>query len=253
MQISILGTGNVATVLGKSLKAADHEIVQVYGRDEAAANALAKELGAEAVVDLHSVKKHVDLLLMAISDSAIAKIAEELHVDHVIVAHTAGSVSKEVLQKMSKNYGVFYPLQSLRKEMQVMPDIPLLIDGNTAEVQTLLFDVAKDISTQVQLADDATRLKLHLAAVLVSNFTNHLFALADAYCIQENVDFKMLQPLMEETVLRLRNKQPNQVQTGPAIRHDQSTIDLHLQMLQSNPHLQNVYALLTKSIQEKVD
>lgn len=251
MQISIFGTGNVATVLGKSLKAADHEIVQVYGRDEAAANALAKELGAEPVFEMHAVKKHVDLLLMSISDSAIAKIANELHVDKIVVAHTAGSVPKEVLQKMSKNYGVFYPLQSLRKEMEAMPNIPLLIDGNTAEVQTLLFDLAKDISQQVQLADDVTRLKLHLAAVVVSNFTNHLFALADAYCQTENVDFKMLQPLMEETALRLRHVKPANVQTGPAIRHDQSTIDLHLQMLQNNPALQTVYEMLTKSIQQK--
>ncbi len=253
MQISIFGTGNVATVLGKMLKAADHEMVQVYGRDEAAAKALAKELGAEPVVEMHAVNKHVDLLLMAISDSAIAKIAETLHVDHTVVAHTAGSVSQEVLQKMSKNYGVFYPLQSLRKQMEALPNIPLLIDGNTPEVQTMLFDLAKDISPQVQLADDATRLKLHLAAVVVSNFTNHLFALADAYCQTEKVDFALLQPLMEETASRLRHAKPAAVQTGPAIRNDQSTIDLHLQMLQNNPQLKLVYEMLTKSIQGKLD
>ncbi len=253
MRISIIGSGNVATVLGKNFKAAGHELVQVIGRNAVAVQQLANELAAEAVVDLASLNAHVDLLLLAVSDSAIAKMAEQLHLDHMVVAHTAGSVSKDVLQKMSKNYGVFYPLQSLRKEMDALPHIPFLIDGNTAEVQTILFDLAKDISTQVQLADDATRLKLHFAAVVVSNFPNHLFALADAYCQQANVDFNMLQPLMEETVMRLRNTAAAKVQTGPAIRNDQPTIDLHLQMLQDNPALQAVYAMLTKSIQGKLD
>ncbi len=49
-------------------------------------------------------------------------------------------------------------------------------------------------------ADDETRLKYHLAATMVNNFTNHLFALAASFCEKENISFAVLQPLIEETV-----------------------------------------------------
>ncbi|MEJ0101166.1 MAG: DUF2520 domain-containing protein [Bacteroidota bacterium] len=43
------------------------------------------------------------------------------------------------------------------------------------------------------------RVKLHVAAIFVSNFTNYLYILAEEYCRREGIDFKLLQPLIEET------------------------------------------------------
>ena len=97
-------------------------------------------------------------------------------------------------------------------------------------------------------ASDDQRLKLHLAAVIVNNFTNHLYALAADYCDNEQIDFKMLQPLIEETALRLREHLPRDVQTGPAIRKDMITIDKHLRILSEHPALKKIYLQMTDSI-----
>jgi predicted short-subunit dehydrogenase-like oxidoreductase (DUF2520 family) len=152
------------------------------------------------------------------------------------------------LKDISVNYGVLYPLQSLRKEMQYDADIPFLIDGNTEETKTLIEDFAKTLSTNVTKATDEERLKLHVAAVIVSNFTNHLYALAEDFCKKEKIDFQLLAPLIKETAGRVDTMSPTMAQTGPAARKDIFTLDKHIRLLSDHPKLRYVYLKLTDSI-----
>lgn len=251
MQIVILGTGNVATVLGRKMILADHDVVQVYGRKAGPAQELATTCYAAWTTDLQTIDTTADLYIIAVTDTAIPGIASQLRLDKKLVVHTAGSVPKKVLQPTSRNYGVLYPLQSLRKEMTSLPEIPFLVDGNTEDDLTLIHDFACTLSGQVQVANDAQRLTLHVAAVVVSNFTNHLYTLAEQYCQREGTDFKLLLPLITEVALRLQQVSPSATQTGPAIRHDALTIGKHLDLLNGHPALQEIYALFTKSIQQQ--
>lgn len=250
MNIVLIGSGNVATVLGKKIQAAGHDILQVAGRNEIATAELAALLNCEFTINWNFINRHADLYIIAVSDAALPGIHKQLDLDKKLVVHTAGSVSKEVLNKVSKNYGVLYPLQSLRKEKQSLPEIPFLIDANTQDSIALLQDFAETISGNVQVADDESRKKIHLSAVLVNNFTNHLYALAAEYCKNEHLDFSLLQPLIEETAERIQSASPIDVQTGPAIRKDDATIQQHLKLLQLHPGLMKLYELFTDSIQE---
>jgi predicted short-subunit dehydrogenase-like oxidoreductase (DUF2520 family) len=132
--------------------------------------------------------------------------------------------------------------------MEYTNDIPLLIDGNTEETITLIEDFAKTISTNVTKANDEQRLKLHIAAVVVSNFTNHLYKLAEDFCKNEKVDFTLLAPLIKETAERIQHASPADVQTGPAVRNDIFTIEKHLRILSDHPALKYIYIKLTDSI-----
>jgi len=250
LRIVIIGTGNVATVLGKKFLVAAHDIVQVYGRNKAHAEALADLLHTGYTTSLSQLDHTGNLYVLAVSDSAIPAMAAELQLDKKLVVHTAGSVSKNVLAPCSKNFGILYPLQSLRREMQALPEIPFLVDGNTEENLTLIADIAASFSNQVQQADDDQRLKLHVAAVVVSNFTNHLYTLARRYCLSENTDFQLLLPLIQAIAGRLHQFAPEEVQTGPAIRNDEPTIQKHLALLQQHPALQELYGWFTKNIQD---
>ena len=87
-----------------------------------------------------------------------------------------------------------------------------------------------------------------MGAVFVSNFTNHLYRLVQDYCEQQNISFEFLLPLIEETVQRLHSYKAAEVQTGPAVRGDKITLDKHLQLLQNEPQLTEVYLFLSKSI-----
>ncbi|MFT3823776.1 MAG: DUF2520 domain-containing protein [Chitinophagaceae bacterium] len=248
MRIVIIGSGNVANILGRKCREAGHAIVQVYGRNQQAVAALAAALEAPFTTTQEQLDSTADVYLLAVSDGAVAAVAGELKLYDKLLVHTAGSVSKEVLSAGSSRYGILYPLQSLRKEMERLPEIPLLIDGNTAESLQTIATFAGSLSAQVQQAGDEKRLHLHVAAVVVSNFTNHLYALADDYCKAEGLDFSLLYPLINEVAQRLYTASPQSVQTGPAIRKDTVTIEKHLALLQQYPALQKVYELLSDSI-----
>ena len=250
MNIIIIGTGNVAQVVGKKLLQANHTILQVYGRNQEALQECASALEAEPVTDLTQLNKaaEAELCIIATSDSAIPLIAGQLHLPGTIIVHTSGGVTIKALEK-HRRYGVLYPLQSLRKELPYLPKVPLFIDGNNDEVSAAITTLAKTISDEVHVANDEERLKLHVAAVFCSNFTNHLFALADHFCSSEKLQFDHLLPLIEETVHRMQFAAPENLQTGPAIRKDEETIQRHLQVLQPYPLLAYVYEVLTKSIQ----
>jgi len=169
-------------------------------------------------------------------------------IDDKPVYHTAAAVSKEVLKNISCNYGVIYPLQSLRKEMSVIPEIPFLIDANNEQTETLAMTIAEKLGSSVVKASDAERLKIHVAAVLVNNFTNHLFALTEGYCNKEGIDFQLLKPLIAETSNRAIQSSPSLEQTGPAIRNDHVTLEKHLKILSLHPELRELYLTLSNSI-----
>ena len=249
MRVVIIGAGNVATVFGRLIAKAGHEIVQVVSRNIASAQLLASKLGCAYADNPKILDTTADIYVVAMADAALNEIHESYFLGDKLIVHTAGSISQEILNKVSTKYGVIYPLQSLRKEnLELHQDIPLLIDGSSNEVIFIIEKFANSLSSTVSRADDEQRLKLHVAAVFVSNFTNHLYALAADYCKKEGLEFKMLQPLIEETALRLRYHLPGDMQTGPAARKDIITLDKHLRLLAQYPTLRTVYLRMTDSI-----
>ena len=251
MDIVILGSGNVAAVLGRKFKAAGHRILQVISRNASAASKLAYEWDTESANYPSIAKPNADVYIIAVSDDAIDDVINNIKLPKKVVAHTAASVSKDVLKNVTDHYGVFYPLQSLRKEDETPPQAPIFFDGSDEFTKKKLESLANSISPQhVAQAGDDTRLKLHVAAVFVNNFTNHLYSLAEDYCKKEGIDFKEMTPLIEETALRLKEISPSKSQTGPAARNDQETIQKHLALLESHPQMRKVYEFLTASIQQ---
>jgi predicted short-subunit dehydrogenase-like oxidoreductase (DUF2520 family) len=248
MKVVIIGSGNAATVLGRLIKKAGHTIIQVYSRTLGHAQQLANELGCNAVDKTTLINKDADIYIMALLDDALHEIDKVFQFGDRLVVHTAGSASIDVLKNVSSRHGVLYPLQTLRKEMKAPAEIPLLIDGNTEETIETITVFAKTISPLVYHMSDTERGKMHLMAVVVNNFTNHLFDLAYEYCKKENIDFKALYPIIDETVERIRTYPPCDVQTGPAKRNDSRTLSKHLRWLTDYPRLKYLYLKISESI-----
>ena len=248
MDIVIIGTGNVAYALARRIKGSEHRLVQVVGRNPVNAAHLGKMMEVPFAPLGTSLSKDAHLYIVAVADDALYSIGEWMQLDRKLVVHTAGSVSKDVLKNVSKNYGVLYPLQTLRKEMKILPEIPFLVDGNTPDDLALIEEFASSISGRVVMADDESRLKLHLAAVVVNNFSNHLFVLAEKYCSDEKLPFELLQPLIIETANRLTQIPAKDAQTGPAVRKDATTIAKQTKMLDKHSALKRIYEDMTASI-----
>ncbi|HZZ76005.1 MAG TPA: DUF2520 domain-containing protein [Puia sp.] len=250
MNIVLIGSGNVATVLGRKSQAAGHRIIQVYNRDADHANVLATRLGTTSTSYISSIDRKADLMIIALRDDAVGYVAREIGEVRSILVHTAGALSIDEVKGSNKSYGVLYPLQSLRKEIEILPALSILVEGNNTGTLRQLKEFAFSIAETVKEADDETRLKYHLAATMVNNFTNHLYSLAASFCEKENISFSVLQPLIEETAIRLRKTTPQKAQTGPAVRNDTSTIEKHGDLLKKYPDILNMYNLFTSEIQK---
>jgi predicted short-subunit dehydrogenase-like oxidoreductase (DUF2520 family) len=248
MQVTIIGTGNVATVVGRLLVQQGHAVLQVYGRDQLKAHALAKALGGIGVSDMADINDHADLYLIAITDDALPAIAAKLSVGDKLVVHTAGSVSKEVLRDASTNYGVLWPMKMIRKSMDGLGSVTIVVDGNTESSCRSIETIARMISTNITRAGDAQRLRMHMLAAVVSNFPNHLYRLAADYCAQQGIDFAVFYPIMEATVQQATQTHPADVQAGPAFRGDKDTMEKHQAMLVQHPQLQQLYTAISNSI-----
>lgn len=257
MKITLIGSGNVATHLGKNLVDVGHEIIQVFSRNLLKAKRLADEVEAEYINSLDNLSKDAELYVIAVKDDAIGPVAaklEMLGMQQKLVVHTSGATPMSIFEKFANSMirvGVFYPLQTFTKSRDLdFSGVPLCIDASSLDDRNLLTDLAYDISSEVYTIDDEQRACLHLAAVFVNNFTNHLYGIAAEILKSEDLDFEMLFPLIQETVDKLYAGTPKEMQTGPAIRNDQATIARHLDHLRENPEWQEIYRILTKNIQQ---
>lgn len=248
MNITIIGAGNVATVLGHKILSAGHRILQVYSRHAEHAARLAGQLQADPISSPGQIDQRTDIILIAVSDNAYALVVQQLPFTNALIVHTAGSVPMNILKPANPRYGVLYPLQSLRPESAIPTDFPILIDGVNPEVLNEVKNFADGLSKTVLRADDKLRLKYHLAAIFANNFTNHLLALTDAWCQSEGLSFQLLQPLILETAARLSYAAPEQLQTGPAVRNDTQTLKKHRRLLKSYPRMLRFYNRFTRSI-----
>ncbi len=248
--IVFLGFGNVNFHLIITLyKHNKDSVIQVYNRSKINLN---KELSKiPFTTDLSKIKE-ADLYIIGIPDDAIAAFSETLPLKNKLVVHTSGSVSMEALSERNRK-GVFYPLQTFSKNREVnFNTIPICIEAKEEADLELLTNLGNSLSEKVVEIDSDERSKLHLAAVFVNNFVNHLYAIGDDILGNNELSFDLLHPLIEETASKVKTLSPSEVQTGPARRGDQKTIEKHLHLLKEGPESE-LYQQLTESLMKKFD
>lgn len=249
MNISIIGSGNVAWHLAMALKASGNNILQITGRNENAVNEIAANVSAKPNYSFQKIDTENDLILLCVKDDAIEQVAKLLPKTSAILAHTSGFRSKDSLAECSKKYGVFYPLQTMKKGVKIpFVTVPFLIEGNSEEVTNSLSSIAAQLSNSVHTVNELQRQYIHIAAVFANNFTNHLYELAENILSSQNLSLDLLRPLMAQSAENVQQFSPSKLQTGPAARKDFFTIEAHLKLLSSDEEMTKVYRIITESI-----
>jgi predicted short-subunit dehydrogenase-like oxidoreductase (DUF2520 family) len=153
----------------------------------------------------------------------------------------------EMLNDKNRKAG-FYPLQTFSKNKEInFKEIPICLEAQNETDLQLLKQVAENISDVVLEINSVQRKSLHVSAVFVSNFVNHLYKIGNDICLENNVSFDVLKPLISETANKIMTLSPIDAQTGPAKRKDTTTINSHLSFL-TNENQKDIYKILTKSI-----
>ena len=248
IKVTLVGTGTVSQHLLRVFSTTNGvEVLDVLpSREDAISKALppAFKQGKQE----HKTEQ-ADIYIIAVSDDAISSVSEQLTYSNKIIAHTSGSVSMDALPKGIRR-GIFYPLQTFSKGRKVnFKTIPICIEAEKRGDLELLRKLAESVSESVFEISSEQRKSLHLAAVFVNNFTNHLYQIGNEFCEENGVSFDILKPLIAETIEKLDSLSPLEAQTGPAKRNDQKTIGRHLGQLNNKTH-KEIYQMLTESIKE---
>lgn len=244
MKISILGGGNVAYHFAKFIEnQKDISLVEVYNRNEFSSHF--SEIKARKIYSLGNLSP-VDIFLICVKDDAIAQISNDLPFENALVVHTSGNT--EMRQLSAKNRrGVVYPAQSFSKEKPInFSEISLCIEAEWASDLQLLKEFSRKITSKVYEMDSQQRQFLHISAVFLNNFTNHLWYLSEKICREQQIPFEILNPLLKETIEKINTLSFFEAQTGPAKRGDLKTIGAHLQKISSSE--KEIYQVLTNSI-----
>lgn len=252
MKIFVVGSGNVAYHMVRAIWKSDHSLEGLFSRNESDARSCTRGEKVDVYHDMKEIPATADIYLICVSDDAIADAVKELPQeikDSKIVAHTSGSKALDILKDV-KNQGVFYPVQTFTKgRKMIYDDIPFCINANNDDTEDALLDLAKTISGNTTIMSDEDRQKVHVSAVMINNFVNHLIHKSESFLESSDLPIEILQPLLKQTIAKQAKIGSFEAQTGPALRNDKSTIDTHIELLSEKTD-KDIYQAITNSIIE---
>ncbi|HIF14412.1 MAG TPA: DUF2520 domain-containing protein [Bacteroidetes bacterium] len=244
---SIIGAGNVAHYFGSMLFRSGAKCKSICARNIDKAKELASIIKADNVSDISSVSDDVDLIILAVSDDAIIEVTQNISLIKSILVHTSGNMPLSVLESSAVSCGVLYPLQTLTSSnFDKDKDVPLLLEANSEKGLNKIIGFVNQISDQYHIISSEQRKKIHLVAVLLNNFVNHLGVLSEDILNKHDLKLDILLPLLDKTIEQVKTGQAFKSQTGPAIRGDKRTMDDHIGQL--NIHDRAMYKALSESI-----
>lgn len=245
LSVSLVGTGNVAHHLARAFHRAGVNLAEIAGRNAPAVHALADQVNAAPQLTIPEMKP-VDAVILCISDDAIPEVSGLLPSDQ-FRAHTSGSVAMDKLG--APRSGVFYPLQTFSRDVAVdFAQVPILLETSAPNDYHTLESLAESLTGRIHAVHSEQRQAVHLSAVLVSNFTNHLYRLAEEHLRQDGLHLDILRPLILETARKVQAVPPAEAQTGPARRGDLGVMNAHLQRLANDADMHHLYAFMSDLI-----
>ena len=207
----MVGAGRAGSALALALRGAGADVDGPLGRG-----------------DLSAAAAGVDLLVLAVPDAAIARVAAAIDpVAGTVVAHLAGSLGLDVLAPHARRAAI-HPLAALpsaavgAERLAGGAWFALAADGDP-----LAATVVDALDGRSFTVADGDRARYHAAAVIASN---HLVALLDqaAAVAPDGVPLAAYLDLVRATVEHVAALGPRAALTGPAARGDTATVAGHL-------------------------
>ena len=260
-RIAITGTGNIGVWLFNVFQNQHNMIVDfVSGRN------------------IKTLPQDSDLYIFALKDDVYEEVLSQIPFKMSHAVHTSGSLSQNILAPYAMRYGVLYPYQTItekvekdammrelndekiKKSSHLLPfssfenqgslyrcEIPVCIEGCCLDFEKKLYQWANSIFSVVHKISEKQRFAIHLAAVFANNFTNAMCGIAYQIFKENNLEWSLIYPLLENTLEKAKYNDPRTVQTGPAKRNDITIMKKHCNALK-NEELKILYQLVSKII-----
>lgn len=236
MRVVIIGQGNVACNLEHAFSQEHIACEMVSGRE-----------------GLDTIRQDADVYIFAIRDEAMAQVINKVRVPaRALCLHTSGTLPIDIFGEDKPHCGIFYPLQTFSKT-HILPDlkrVPIFIEARNIDDVAAIYTLALSLTSYVYEAKQSDRERLHVAGVMVNNFPNLLYGLAQDMLRGTAIPFQALLPLIDETAQKVHVLSPRDAQTGPARRGDRAVIQKHEDLI-SDPRVRSLYHQLSELILER--
>jgi predicted short-subunit dehydrogenase-like oxidoreductase (DUF2520 family) len=236
-KIAIIGTGNIGNWLFKTLQ----------NQNNISATSVSSR-------KIEALPKDYDLYIFALKDDVYEIVLQQIPFKMSHALHTSGSLSMNIFASYAEKFGVFYPYQTITKqeddkepEKSYALKIPICIESSNPDFETALFHWAKPIFHAIRKINEKQRFAMHLAAVFANNFTNVLFGIAYSIFKENNLDWSLIFPLLENTVDKVIHNETHSVHSGPAVRNDVAIMKKHCNAIK-NEEVKELYQLISKII-----
>ncbi len=196
---AIIGLGNVGTHLANEISK-KHQISVFTQSTGVNSRHLNKQVLIGSLKEFNPTE--FEFIILTVPDVYIQQVGEKIHSPSTVILHTSGSRPITDLNNHQK-YGVMYPLQTFSISKTVdFNTFPLFIEGDSEVTTSIISSYASTIDPDVRVMSSKDRLKLHLAAVFMCNFTNHMYHISAQILKELGMSFIELQNLATETLAK---------------------------------------------------
>jgi predicted short-subunit dehydrogenase-like oxidoreductase (DUF2520 family) len=232
MRLGIIGGGRAAWAFGSTWRRIGWPIDGVATRSQ---SPMAKLLAAEATT-IATLAERAELILIAVSDRAIAEVGASIPPTGAIIFHPSGA-----LTSVRGGFSL-HPLRALPPvgEWSDLRDTLLVFEGAHREIALRI--TAEAGARFAEIAPEH-KLLYHAAAVFGSNYVAALLDIAEELIGIDGARDD-LAALAESAIANWRAHSGPERFTGPAARGDRQVLERHLAALRERPELAEIYRLL---------
>ncbi|MBO4402776.1 MAG: DUF2520 domain-containing protein [Bacteroidales bacterium] len=252
MKVFLLGTGNIAWILGERLVRTAGTLHGVFGRDPEKAASLAARWHCPSHHSWETIPEDADVYIFTLQDQCYEEVLPHFPHRNRVMLHTSGTLPLNLFEGISENCGVLYPFQTCTRGVELASQkLPLCLEATTESARTTLEATARLISDETYWLKEGQRQQLHLAGVFANNFSNALYCIAFDMVEKAGIPPELLHGLILETALKVTRITPKEAQTGPARRHDENVIRQQLALISRKcPEWEEIYRIMTRCIEE---
>lgn len=241
MRLGIIGGGRAAWAFGSAWRRAGWPVAGVWLRNESRSR-IADLLGAPRRT-LDELASDVDLLLVGVSDRAIADVAAMVPDTPAVIFHASGA-----LLSLRGGFSL-HPLKSLPPvgEPSDLAGTLLVFEGNHRETAEA---IARKLGARFAEIAPSQKALYHAAAVFGANYVAAVLDIASRLMTRAGVSGARedLAALALSAMENWRRNEDEKRFTGPAARGDEEVLRHHVDALRDDPQLAKIYELLAGEI-----
>lgn len=224
MQLVIVGAGRAGGSLAVAADAGGHEIVGLLSRRR-------QSFGPALTWD--EALPPCDLVVLAVSDSAIAEVAERLapHWSPPRPAvHLSGFAPVATLVSLAERgvpVGSFHPLQTLpdpHRGAAALRGAWAAVTTQDTGLRGLLGELASSLGMRPFDLEDGAKAAYHAAAAAASNYVVESLAVSADLLAAAGIDHRVMEPLTRQVVDNVFEGGAAAALTGPIARGDLETV-----------------------------